>query len=164
MPTCSDGGYDRWTRFTRDEQTTLLSLWAMAPSPLMLGGDLRDADPWTFALLTNDEVLAIDQDSLGSAARRISAHDDQEVWIRDLADGSRALAVINRSEVPHAIAWRWTEAGLSGPQSVRDLWTHRDLGGADGSMELSAPPHGSRLVRLRAQSPGVPPGPMTRYP
>ena len=151
---CSDGGNDRWTRFTRDEQTTLLSLWAIAPSPLMLGGDLRDADPWTLALLTNDEVLAVDQDPLGLPARRVSSQDDQEVWIRDLADGSRALAVFNRSAVPRVIAFRWPDVGVAGKQSARDLWDHRDLGIVDGYMELSAPPHGSRLLRMR-DNPGT---------
>ena len=62
---------DRWTRFTRDEQLTLMSLWALAPSPLMLGMNLPDNDEWTTAILTNPEVLAVDQDSLGKPAQRV---------------------------------------------------------------------------------------------
>ena len=77
---------DRWTRFTRDEQLTLMSLWALAPSPLMLGMNLPDNDAWTTAVLTNPEVLAVDQDPLGKAAQRmVNSSVPTETWMKPLA-------------------------------------------------------------------------------
>src|SRR5204863_8641586 len=90
---------DRWTRFTRDEQLTLMSLWALAPSPLMLGMNLPDNDPWTTALLTNPEVLAVNQDALGRAAQRLpSKSGGVEVWAKELADHTLAVGFFNRTE------------------------------------------------------------------
>ena len=71
---CTIAGPERQTRFTKDEQVMLMSLWALAPSPLMLGNNLPDTDEWTLSLLTNDEVLAVNQDPLGSPARRVTAN------------------------------------------------------------------------------------------
>ena len=83
---------DRWTKFTRDEQLTLMSLWALAPSPLMLGMNLPDNDDWTTALLTNPEVLAVNQDAEGRAAWRMAGPPvPAETWMKQLADGSFAV-------------------------------------------------------------------------
>jgi len=89
-------GDDRFTALTRDEQLTLLSLWCLLPSPLMVGANLPDNDAWTLALLTNPEVLAVNQDALGAAARQIAATNDLEIWVKPLRDGSRAVGVFNR--------------------------------------------------------------------
>ena len=92
---------DRWTRFTRDEQLTLMSLWALAPSPLMLGMNLPDNDEWTTAILTNPEVLAVDQDPLGKPAQRIANPAvPAEIRVKPLADGSRAVGFFNRTSQP----------------------------------------------------------------
>ena len=89
-------GKYRWTAFTRSEQLTLMSLWAVVSSPLMLGMNLPANDDWTTALISNPEVLAVNQDPLGQAAVRHPAENQIEVWSKDLADGSKALTLINR--------------------------------------------------------------------
>jgi hypothetical protein len=89
-------GADRWTAFTRDEQLTLLSFWCLLPAPLMVDANLPDNDAWTLALLTNPEVLAVDQDSLGAAAKLIVASNGFEIWAKPLHDGSHAVGIFNR--------------------------------------------------------------------
>jgi alpha-galactosidase len=91
-------GDDRFSVFTRDEELTLLSFWCLLPSPLMVGANLPDNDPWTLALLTNPEVLAVNQDSLGAAARQMMAANGIEVWVKPLHDGSHAVGIFNRGQ------------------------------------------------------------------
>lgn len=91
-------GDDRLTGLTRDEQLTLLSFWCLLPSPLMVGANLPDNDAWTLALLTNPEVLAVNQDSLGAAARQVLVTNGVEVWMKPLHGGSRAVGIFNRGE------------------------------------------------------------------
>lgn len=144
---CTIAGGERQTRFTRDEQTTLMSLWSLAPSPLMLGNNLPDTDEWTLALLTNDEVLAVDQDSLGSPARRVMQTKGSEIWVKDLHDGSKAIGVFNRGAVPQEVTLSWSDAGLTGKQALRDLWSHRDLGTFKTKYVALVPRHGALLLR-----------------
>jgi hypothetical protein len=144
-------GADRRTNLTKNEQLTLMTLWALAPSPLMLGMNLPDNDAWTLALLTNEEVLAVNQDEGGTQATRITQpgrSGGAEVWARDLADGSKAVGLFNRMPIPMPVAVSWTEVGLTGNRHVRDLWQHRDLGVHTDRFEASVPPHGAILIRL----------------
>ena len=92
-------GDDRFTALTRNEQLALLSFWCLLPSPLMVGANLPDNDSWTLALLTNPEVLAVNQDSLGTAARQIAATNGIEVWGKALHDGSLAVGIFNRGRL-----------------------------------------------------------------
>jgi hypothetical protein len=144
-------GKERQTRFTPDEQRTLISLWSLASSPLMLGNNLPDTDASTLALLTNDEVLAIDQDPLGLAAKRISSHAGLEVWVKQLKDGSKAIGLFNRSAAAAPIALNWTDAGLTGKQTVRDVWQQKDLGTFSDQFSSPVPSHGSVLLHLTPQ-------------
>jgi hypothetical protein len=144
---CSIAGPDRQTRFTHDEQRTLMSLWALAPSPLMLGNNLPDTDEWTLSLLTNDEVLAVNQDALGSSARRVLQSQDTEIWVKKLKDGSKAIGVFNRSPVSQGVELDWSDAGLTGKQILRDLWTHKILGKFRDKFVVQVPSHGSVLLR-----------------
>jgi hypothetical protein len=139
---------DRWTRFTPEEQITLMSLWALAPSPLMLGMHLPDNDAWTTALLTNPEVLAVNQDALGHAARRAYGQPvPAEMWHKELADGSRAVGFFNRSDKAVRIEVPWRRLGyLSAPQ-VRDLWLRHDLGSAE-RYSAEIPAHGAVLLQV----------------
>ena len=139
----------RTTRFTHDEQITLMSLWCLAPSPLMLGMNLPDNDAWTLSLLTNDEVLGLDQDRLGRPARRISQAGKLEVWTRDLKDGSTAVSLFNRGEIAAPVTLKWIDAGLNGTFAVRDLWRHRNLGNFKNQLTQRVVPHGAVLLRLR---------------
>ncbi len=92
-------GADRFTALTRDEQLTHLSLWSLLPSPLMVGANLPDNDPWTLALLTNPEVLAVNQDQLGAKARPLAATNGVEIWVKPLRDGSQAVGIFNRGRL-----------------------------------------------------------------
>ena len=142
---------DRWTRFTRDEQLTLMSLWSLASSPLMLGMNLPDNDAWTTAILSNPEVLAIDQDPLGKPAQRITNLNGPEIWVKPLADGSRAVGFFNRTSQPVKVDLQWHDLHKSGIRSrpdVRDLWLRQDLG-RQKEFITELPAHGCMLVRIK---------------
>jgi hypothetical protein len=141
-------GKSRITRFTHDEQITLMSLWCIAPSPLMLGMNLPDNDDWTLSLLTNDEVLAVDQDSLGSPAAKISMDKNTEIWAKKLSNGNIAIGMFNRGTKDGPVTLKWEDAKLIGPQKVRDLWQHKDLGTFDHELTLPVPQHGAQLLIL----------------
>ena len=135
-----------WTKFTRDEQVTLLTLWSMARSPLMVGGNLPANDPFTLGLLTNDEVLAIDQHS--THGRQLSRDATTVVWVADADAGGKYIALFNTSNAPTAIGVAFADVGLAGRCHVRDLWQHRDLGSFADRFEATVPPHGAVLVRV----------------
>lgn len=139
---------DRWTRFTRDEELTLVSLWCMAPSPLMLGMNLPDNDDWTTAILSNPEVLAVDQDPAGRPARRMTADGSvAEMWVKELTDGSCAVGFFNRSEGAAAIDYQWRYLGFGQGASVRDLWLRQDLG-QQARFAAEIPAHGCTLLKV----------------
>jgi hypothetical protein len=140
---------NRQTRFTRDEQVTLMSFWSLAPSPLMLGMNLPDNDDWTLSLLTNDEALAINQDVLGQPARRAAKVNGTEVWVRELSDGSKAVGLFNRGKQAGDVTVAWTDAGLTGKQTVRDVWAHQDLGVFENQFSRPVPAHGAVLLRVQ---------------
>jgi alpha-galactosidase len=144
----AERGNDRQTRFTTDEQRTLMSLWSIARSPLIFGGDLPTSSPDTIALLTNDEVLAVDQKAV--ASRQLFARENQIAWASDLpGSAEKYLAVFNVGDQAAAdIPVSWSELGLSGTVRVRDLWTHADIGSFAGSHSFSIPPHGAGLYKL----------------
>jgi alpha-galactosidase len=145
---CQDGGSEHWTHLTKDEQVTLMSLWAIAPSPLMLGMNLPENDAWTMSLLTNDEVLAVNQDVLGKGGRRIWKSGGLEIWFKQLSAGRWAFGLFNRGTEADKITLRWTDANLSGPLAVRDLWQRKDLGRFAEQFTAEVPPHGGLLIRV----------------
>lgn len=142
------------TKLTADEQYSHFSLWCLLSAPLLLGCDLSQLDDFTLSLLTNDEVLAIDQDVLGKQATQIENTGDTVIYAKTLSDGSYAVGLFNRGETEKTISLSW------GPWSplaladgganfvVRDLWRQKDLGVYKGSFESSVSPHGVVLVRL----------------
>ena len=143
------GGDSHWTHFTRDEQLSLISLWAMAPSPLMLGMNLPDNDDWTAALLTNPEVIAVNQDPLGEPAHRAFLPGlNAELWLRELADGARVAGLFNRTSQPVYVQLAWKQLGLPAHPKVRDLWLRIDLGEAK-TFASEIPPHGCLLLKLQ---------------
>jgi hypothetical protein len=142
------GGDSHWTHFTRDEQLTLLSLWALAPSPLMLGMNLPDNDDWTTAILTNPEVLALNQDPLGRPAKRIfGLQPDAEVWVKELSDGDYAVGLFNRISRTIAARCDWQKEGFTRIPQVRDLWLRKNLP-RQKIFSAEIPPHGCLLLRL----------------
>ena len=137
------------TRLTPSEQYTHVSLWSLLASPLLIGCDLTQLDDFTLGLLTNDEVLAVNQDALGKQAGRIAANDDDtEIWAKDLEDGSKAVGLFNRSEVPLKVTVKWSQLGLAGKQTVRDLWRQAAAGESDDSFTADVSRHGAVLVKV----------------
>jgi alpha-galactosidase len=130
------------------EYRTHLSLWAILAAPLLAGNDIRSMSPETASILTNGDLVAVDQDPLGKQGRRIRADGSLEVWDRPLAAGAHAVGLFNRGDSPARIAVQWSELGLHGAYRVRDLWTHRDTGPIDGEHAALVEPHGVVLVRL----------------
>jgi len=131
------------------EQYTHVSLWCLVAAPLIFSGDITRLDEFTLSLLTNDEVLAVDQDALGRAGRRVTMEDDLEVWVRELADGSKAVGLFNRGEDEAAVTAHWADIGVKGKQLVRDLWRQQDLGVYQDEFKASVPRHGVVMVKLR---------------
>ncbi len=146
----AERGEDRKTRLTPYEQQTLMTLWAIARSPLMFGGDLPSNDAATLALITNDEVLQVSQH--GRNSRPVLRSVEQEAWLSESASGEeKYLAVFNTEDEKDRITRiRWEQIGMGKKTSVRDLWTHRDLRGEpDDGLKVVLKPHASALYRLR---------------
>jgi hypothetical protein len=145
----AERGDDRTTRFTRDEQRTLITLWSIARSPLMFGGDLPSNDDFTLSLLSNDEVLAADQ--TGTHSRQLFLRGDQIAWTSDAATpNTRYLAVFNvGDQAPLEIRVNWSELGLPATCALRDLWEKKELGRVKDGYTFKLPPHASGLYRLR---------------
>jgi alpha-galactosidase len=141
-------GQPRQTRLTHDEQRTLMTLWSIFPSPLMIGGELPKADDWTVSLLTNPEVLEVDQHSSGN--HPVIVTDNIVVWVAK-APGKDAfyLAAFNRSESTQKLQYSWSELGMAGKAYLqRDLWERKELGAA-ASLSAVLPSHGSVLYLLK---------------
>jgi len=133
---------------TPNEQYTHVSLWALVAAPLIFSGDITRLDAFTLGLLTNDEVIDVDQDPLGRPGRRAAKTGDVEIWVRELEDGSRAVGLFNRGEGLASVTASWDEIGIAGPQKVRDLWRQKELGVFDGSFTAYVARHGVVMVRL----------------
>jgi len=136
------------TGLSPNEQYTHVSLWCLLASPLLIGCDMTAFDDFTLSLLSNDEVLAVDQDPLGHQAGRVAKNGMLEVWSRDLEDGSRAVGLFNRGEEETTVTAKWTDLGVTGPQTVRDLWRQKDIGDFNGEFHASVPRHGVVLVKV----------------
>lgn len=138
----------RNTRLTPDEQYTHITLWCLLASPLLLGCDLERLDPFTLNLLTNDEVIAVNQDPLGRQAVPLVQSKEYEIWVRDLADGGKAIGLFNKTGESLYLPVGMKDIGATGKWSIRDAWTRTDLGHVRGHFEMNVRPHGARLVIL----------------
>jgi len=144
-------GWGEWqypSRLTADEQYTQLSLWSLLAAPLLIGCDVVAMDAFTKNLFTNDEVLEINQDPLGKQAGRISQEGGLEIWAKKLEDGSMAVGLFNRNPTTETIKATWNALGLSGKQTVRDVWRQKTEGAFSGSFSSVVPAHGVKLIRL----------------
>jgi hypothetical protein len=143
-------GKPRNTRLTHDEQRTMLSLWSIFRSPLMLGGDLKSYDEWTIALLTNPEVIQVDQHSTDS--HEVFADEKAVVWLSKPESGNGYyLAVFNRLPDAEKIHYGWKQLGLNSSEySIRDLWERADLR-RKASLDLVLSSHACALYQLSAQ-------------
>ncbi len=132
---------------TDTEYRTHMSLWSLLAAPLLAGNDLRTVAPDILQILTNKEVIAIDQDPLGKEATRITKNGDVEVWARPLSDGSYAVGLFNRGPSAAEVTARWTDIGINGKAHVRDLWAHADRGQVAGQFSADVPSHGVVLIK-----------------
>ncbi|MCK2241439.1 MULTISPECIES: fibronectin type III domain-containing protein [unclassified Crossiella] len=142
---------------TEAERQSYLTFWAIQASPLYLGDDLTTLDSYGLSLITNDEVIAVNQ--AGKPARPVSQASDQQVWSARNDDGSYTVALFNLGAAPATVRADWRDVGFTGEARVRDLWSHRELGRAAGFSAL-LPAHGSRLLRVtppdRGDRPTIP--------
>jgi alpha-galactosidase len=139
------------TPLTPDEQYTHVSLWCLLAAPLIFSGDITRMDEFTIGLLSNDEVLEVDQDALGCPGRRAGLDGKLEVWVKDLEGGRKAVGLFNRGDQPASVTANWSELGVHGPQLVHDLWRQQDLGVHTGSLKLPVAPHGVLLLRFTSR-------------
>ena len=169
-------GYVGWgnpqpTHLNADEQYTHVTLWCLLAAPLLLGADLERLDPFTVSLLSNDEVLAVDQDALGHAAVQVAASADTmkltgpapyashgetnsvtlprtQVWAKPMADGSEAVGLFNLGDMDGPVTVNFTDLKVAGRQRVRDLWRQRNVGAFTGQYTAVVPSHGTVLVKI----------------
>ena len=140
------------TRLTPDEQYTHISLWCLLSAPLLIGCDMTRLDDFTLNLLSNDEVLALDQDALGREATCVWTNDTIRVYAKQLEDGSRALGFFNLGAAPAQLDFnQFKGIGITGWQHVRDLWRQKNLADVEPNsavMPLTIPGHGVVLYKL----------------
>ncbi len=138
-------------QLTFDESQAHFSLWCILAAPLMLGNDLRHMTPETLAILTNQDVIAVNQDPLGRQGRKVRDDGDFEVWSKELYDGTRAVVLFNRSQQEARIGFRWAEIGI--PQrlemTVTDLWDTTRSANYHGAFSSMVPAHGVVMVTVR---------------
>jgi alpha-galactosidase len=134
---------------THDEYITHMSLWAILAAPLLAGNDLSKVTAADLAILTNKEVIAVDQDRKGAQGRRVAQEGPLEVWAKPLSDGSYAVGLFNRGESANPVTLELKDIGISGSAQVRDLWAHRDLGSASGNYTVTVPRHGAVMVKVK---------------
>jgi alpha-galactosidase len=146
-------------RLTADEQYTHVSLWCLLSAPLLLGCDLAHLDKFTLGLLTNDEVLDVNQDTLGKQATCVSKQPgdktgDLEVFAKPLDDGTWAVGLFNLSSSAATVQVNWSDlTGVTGSQLVRDLWRQKDLGTFGEHYSATVASHGVVLLKVsRANS------------
>ncbi len=140
------------TGLTPNEQYTHISLWCLLDAPLLIGCDMAQLDDFTLGLLTNDEVLEVNQDPLGKQAGRVAQHGNLEVWAKQMEDGSKAVGLFNRGRIESPVTVKWSDLGVAGTQVVRDLWRQKDLGSFDTEFTAKVPRHGVVLIRLRPKT------------
>jgi alpha-galactosidase len=139
---------------TPDEQYSHITLWSLLAAPLILGNDMTRMDAFTLNLLTNDEVLAVDQDPLGKQALLVSdvtiKGNELRVYAKQMEDGSIAIGLFNLGSTTATVTANWSDLGLSGLQEVRDLWRQIDKGEFNGSFSMTVASHGAELFRVSA--------------
>ncbi len=138
---------------TPDEQYTHVSQWCLLSAPLLLGCDLEHMDDFTLGLLTNDEVLDVDQDPLGKQATRVAGQGELIVYAKPMEDGSRVVGLFNTGLLEAPISVTWGELGIAGRQTVRDLWRQKALGVFVNKFAAPVAPHGVLLLRITPAHP-----------
>ena len=142
------GGADRWTRFTPDEQLTMMTLWSLFRSPLFFGGELRDNDNWTLGLLTNRDVLEMHRSSSG--AWLVSREEGRVIWSAEGTGGVKYVALFNTGEAAQTVSVQPAVLNLEGKLSARELWSGEETELAGDILAYEVAPHGAVLYRLQS--------------
>ncbi len=136
---------------TPTEYRSHFIMWCILAAPLMAGNDIMHMSSETRDILTNKEMIAVDQDPLGIQGHRVRKDGEQEIWSKQLSDGSRAVALLNRGAGEQEMTANWTDIGY--PESlsaqVRDIWNHKDLGKKSGSFSATVPSHGVVVIKVK---------------
>jgi len=149
-----DVGNGAMDGLTKAERQSYATLWAVAKSPLFTGDDLTKLDDYGVSLLTNREVIAVDQ-SDAPPARPVTPSDSQQVWAAKNPNGTYTVALFNLADAPAAVSANWTTLGFTGKAAVRDLWNHEDLGTYTNKVTQALPAHGSRLFTVTPRGSAV---------
>ena len=136
-------------KLTADENRLHMSLWCLLAAPLLAGNDLSNMSPEVLQVLTNREVLAIDQDPLGVQGHRVWQEGPIDVWIKPLADGGTAVGLFNKGVSDEEVTVLFRELGVTDKVQVRDLWAKKDLGSFEKSFASTVPRHGAVLLKIR---------------
>jgi len=133
---------------TIPEYRAHFSFWALLTAPLIAGNDVRSMTPEIKEILTNAEVIGVNQDKLGREGQRVVKNGDLEVWAKTLNDGSRAVILFNRGASESEVSVSWEQIGYPNHISakVRDLWAHKDVGSFTGSYSAKVGPHSVVMV------------------
>jgi alpha-galactosidase len=134
---------------TTDEYRTHMSLWCILAAPLIAGNNLAAMDAETQELLTNPEVIAIDQDTLGIQGHRIKQEGPVEVWAKPLKDGSTAVGLFNRGWGAMPVTVGFRDIGLGSSASVRDVWARKELGSFQEKYTAAVPQHGVVMILVK---------------
>ena len=141
------GAKNRYTKFTKDEQITMMTLWCIFRSPLMFGGEMRNNDEWTLGLITNEEVLAVNQRSKGG--RPVKNDGKSIVWRAENPDGKTIIALFNAGDEERTVGVGFDELEISGKFILRDLWKREDTAEVSEKIEESLRPHSAKLYLLK---------------
>jgi alpha-galactosidase len=133
---------------TADEYRTHMTLWSILAAPLLAGNDIRNMSDETKSILLNREIIALDQDKAEHQGHRAAQSGDTEIWVKNLANGDIAVAMFNRGEAPERMKVAWADLAISRAKKIRDLWTHKDVEGANKGYETTVPPHGAAAFRI----------------
>lgn len=138
---------DEYSRFTDTEKYTLFSLWSIFKSPLILGGYLPENDSTTYKIITNEEVIAIDQKSKNN--HQVKNENGIIIWTSDQPESNaKYVGIFNINDEPKEVTTYWKEIGIEGELNVRDLWERKNLGKFTGEFKTNIEAHGCRLVKI----------------
>ena len=146
-PDCLEVGNGR---MKDEESRTQMTLWCMLAAPLFAGNDLTKMSPATLATLINPEAIAVDQDLAGRQGYRARQEGPLEIWMKPLADGSKAVAMFSRHGRIMELTLNFEDVGITGPALVRDLWQHKDLGTFEHGFKATIPRHGAVMLKVKA--------------
>lgn len=140
------GTEGRWTRFTKDEQITMMSLWCMMRSPLILGCELRSTDEWTMDLITNEEIIEITKNSFNN--HQLLRDDKKVIWVADSKDGNKYVAFFNISEEKINLKVEIEKLGINRILKIRDLWKKENCPDISEQLCVEIPTHGARVFKI----------------